>query len=162
MNPLSIGLGIAGLGLEAFGGFNMARISRQESQLSMDEAQQEMAINRQKNLQQHLETQRQFLQTYRTARRQLSLSTAAATAGGAQFGSGVQGAKANVTNTGVNTELGIGQANTIGDTIFGLTNKISQDKIQMASLQGQSASYQGIMSLGGSFLGAMGGFGRGI
>src|SRR6266404_4440835 len=138
MDPVSIGLGLAGLGLSLFGG---------------DEQQ----VQAQKQQQMELEANRAQLQNFRNVQQAQARSVAGATAGGAQFGSGLQGGLAAASDEGGVNALGISQNLEIGRNIFGIDTDISQKRIQIAGLQsrsallgGQAATGQGYQSLGGA------------
>lgn len=179
MDPVSIGLGLAGLGLQLFGGMGQASVAKQQAGISAqiagvsgDVATQEQAINSQKQQQMTLEAQRSSLQNFRNVQQTKAAGLAAATSGGAEFSSSFKGAQASATDQGLYNQEGINQNFQTGTNIFGLNNKISADRIQMASLQsqsallgGQAATDQGLSSLGGALLKAgptIGAFSKGI
>lgn len=152
MEPISIGLGLLGLGMQLFGGAKSAGVSQQQAKVSADIATQEQGINAQKMQQTQLEARRSTLQNFRNAQRLRAQATNAAVSGGAQYGSGLQGATAGITDTATENALGVNQSLAISQNIFGLNNNISNDKIQMAQLGGQQATDQAISSLGGSIM----------
>lgn len=165
-NPVSIGLALGGLGLQLFGGMGQANVASQQAQISAqiagvsgDVATQEQAINQQKQQQMTLEAQRSSLQNFRNVQQTKAAGLASAVSGGAEFSSSFKGAQASATSQGGYNQEGIDQSFQTGTAIFGLNNKISADKIQMANLQsqsallgGQSATDQGLSSLGGALL----------
>jgi hypothetical protein len=150
MDPISIGLGIVGLGTQIFGGLAGASVSKQQSAVSQDIATQEQAINAQKMQQTQLEARRSQLQTYRNAQRLRAQATNAAVGGNAQYGSGLQGGLGGITGAANENVLGVNQALGISQNIFGLNNNISADKIQEAKLGGYAATDQAISAFGGS------------
>lgn len=152
MDPISAGLQIAGLGLQIFGGMSASHVAKQEASVSQDIAKQEQGINAQKQQQMQLEARRSQLQNFRNAQRLRAQATAAATSQGAQFGTGLAGGLAGVDNTARENVLGINQGMQISQNIFGLNQKISSDKMQLATLEGDKAADQGLMSLGGSLM----------
>lgn len=157
MDPLSIGIGIVGLGMSIFGGLSQSSNARQQAAVSSDIAQQEQGINSQKQMQQSLDAQRMQLENFRNAQRQRSLATAAAVNQGSSSGaglksSGLQGGLAGVTDMAAFNSRSITQNSQIANNIFGLTSNISSDKMKLASLGGQAATDQGIMSLGGALI----------
>lgn len=152
MDPISLGLGIVGMGMQLFGGMKASGIAKQQAAVSQDMAQQEQGINNLKQQQMQLESRRGQLQNFRNAQRLRAQATAAAVQGGAQFGSGLQGGIADIENTATENSLGINQASSISSGIFNFNNKISADKMQMASLGGDMASAQALSSLGGSMV----------
>lgn len=152
MDPLTLGLGIAGLGLQLFGGLGQANVSKQQAQVSGNIATQEQNINVQKQMQQTLDAQRMQLQNYRNAQRQRSLATAAAVNQGASQGSGLQGGLAGITDMANFNNRSVNQNTQISNNIFGYTSAINADKTQLAQLGGQAATDQGLASLGGSLI----------
>jgi len=166
MDPISIGLGLAGLGLSLFGGAKQADISKQQAQLSAQVAGvsgqiagDELQVQAQKKQQMELEANRQQLQNFRNVQQARARSLASATTQGAEFGSGLEGGLASASDQGNVNALGINQNLEIGRNIFGIDTDISQKKIQIAGLQSQSAllggkaaTDQGITSLGGALL----------
>lgn len=165
-NPLSIGLGLAGLGLQLFGGLGQADVASQQAKISAQVAGvsgqiagDEQQVQQQKFQQVQLEAERSSLQNFRRTQQIKAQGLAAAVSGGAEFGSGLQGAQGAETAEGLTNALGINQGLQIGQNIFGIDSDISQKRIQIAGLQSQSAllggtaaTDQGIASLGGALL----------
>jgi hypothetical protein len=165
MEPISIGLGIVGLGMQLFGGMGQAAVAKQQAQVSMGIAADEQQVQVQKQQQMQLEAQRQGLQNFRNVQQAQATSLSRATSQGAEFGSGLQGGLAGASNEGFQNALGINQNLEIGKNIFGIDTDISAKRIQMAQLGGQAATYQGEQSLGGAFLKAgpiVGAFGKNL
>jgi hypothetical protein len=179
MDPISVGLGLAGLGMQLFGGLGQASVSKQQAGISAEVATisgqvagDEQKIEAQRQQQMQLEAGRLQLQNFRNVQQAKAQGLAAATAGGAQFGSGLAGAQAGATDQGLYNSLGISQNLAIGQNIFGINSDISQKRIQMAGLQsqsallgGQAATDQGYQSLGGALIKAgptIGAFGKNI
>lgn len=152
MDPISLGLGVVGFGMQLFGGMQSANISKQQAQQSMAIAADEKKINEQKQLQQQLESRRMQMQTLRNVQRQRAQGIAAATNQGASLGSGLQGALAQNTDESIFNMTGINQAQQIQGSIFGINNDISSHKMQLAQLGGDQAEAQGLASLGGSLM----------
>jgi hypothetical protein len=160
MEPVSLALGIGGAAVSAFEGMKSAGISSQISGLSQNEIGLEGQVNNQKYQAMELSSRRQQTETMRNAQRQRSQATAAATSDGAQFGSGLQGGLAGVTDQSLFNAQGVNQNTQIGQSIFGLDAGISNDKSQIAGLQGQQATDQGIASLGGALTSSAGTIGK--
>ena len=152
MDPLTLGVMAAGLGASLFGGISGAGVSKQEAQVSANEAQQEQQINQQKQQQMNLQASRSQLENFRNVQRARAQGLNSAVNQGAQFGSGLAGGQAQATDQGMYNSLGINQNLQIGQTIAGLNNNISNDKIVMAGLGGQAATDAGIASLGGALM----------
>lgn len=165
MDPISAGLSVVGLGIQLFGGMKSSQDAQKAAQLNYGIAQDEQKINEQKNMQMQLEAQRSSLQQFRNIQRLRAQATAAATTQGAQFGSGLQGGLAEVTNEGLFNVQGINQATQFGNTIFGINNDISGKKMQLSQVQSDMASDQALSSLGGALVknsGTIGGLGKDI
>lgn len=165
MNPLSIGLGIVGIGMSIFGGFGAADKASQASQINMQIAGDEQKINNQKRMQMELEANRSQLQNMRNAQRLRAQATAAATNQGATFGSGLYGGLAEITDTENTNRTSINQNLGIGRNIFGLNDDISSRKSQLAQVQGEAATDQAWASLGGALVsnaGTIGNIGQNI
>ncbi|HYT43377.1 MAG TPA: hypothetical protein VEP90_13650 [Methylomirabilota bacterium] len=165
MDPITIGIEAVGLGLSLWGSSQQSGIAKQQAEVSRDIATQEQGINAQRQQQMQLEARRSQLQNFRNAQRLRAQSTNAAVNQGAQFGSGLQGGLAGITDKETENAVGINQGMAISQNIFGLNNKISSDKAQLASLGGDAATAAGYTSLGGSLIKAgptLGGFGKDV
>lgn len=166
MEPISIALGLAGLGMQIFGGLGAADVAKQQAQISAQSAQisgqvagDEMQINAQKQQQVQLEAGREKLQNIRNVQQARARGLATATTGGAQFSSGLAGAQASAESQGGVNELGINQNLSIANNVFGINQDIGNKRIRMAQLGsqsallgGQAATDQGIASLGGALI----------
>jgi len=152
MDPVSAALGIVGLGMQIFGGSAQAGVAKQEAAVSADEAKQEQAINQQKLQAMNLQTRRNNMQQIRQAQLAQATAVSRATSQGAQFGSGLVGGLGEISSEAGNNITANNQALQTGQAIGALNNNISNDKMQMASLGGQSATDQGISSLGGALM----------
>jgi hypothetical protein len=152
MDPLTIGLGIAGIGLQAYGAFSAAGHAKEAAAISKNIAGDEQRINDQKQQQMMLESSRLQLQQFRNIQRLRSQATAAAVNQGAQFGSGLQGGIAQVSDQGTTNLLGINQNREIGSNIYNINSDISAQKMKMADVQSQMATDQAWSSLGGAMV----------
>jgi hypothetical protein len=165
MDPISIGLGLAGLGMQIFGGLGAASVAKQSAQVSADVSGQEQAINVQKYQQMQLDANRSQLQNTRKVQLARAQGLATATGQSAQFGSGLAGGQAAASDQGGVNALGINQNLSIGQNIFSDTSSINADKMKLAELGGTAATDQGIASLGGAVMKAgpvIGGFAKNI
>ncbi len=165
MDPITIALGIAGLGLSLFGGASQAANAKEQAQVSGQIAQDEQKVQAQKQQQVQLEAQRSSLQNFRNIQQAQDQGLSTATSQGAQFGSGLAGGQAAATNEGFQNALGINQGLEISKNIFGIDTDISSKRVQLAQLGGEAATDQGIQSLGGSLLKAgpiIGSFGKNL
>lgn len=154
MDPISLAIGAVGLGMQIFGGIGATEDAQKASQISKDEARQEQGISDQKQQAMEIDARRRGLEQMRQTQQAQSLAISRATNQNAQFGSGLQGGLAEVSNQGNFNLQGINQSLQIGRTIAGLNNNISNDKYQMADVQSDEATNKGIMSLGGSLMSA--------
>jgi hypothetical protein len=150
MDPISLGIQAVGFGLSIFGGLGQSKVAGEIADVSRDKAAHEQQINDIKQQQTVLESQRMQIQNVRNIQRQRALATASATSQGAQFGSGFQGGLADVTNQGLFNMQGVNQALQTSFQIYDQNKYITSDNAHIASLQGQSATDQGISSLGGA------------
>lgn len=152
MDPISLAIGAVGLGMSIFGGMSSAANAGEQAKVSQDEARQEQGINDLKQQAMESDARRQQLEITRQAQRAQSLATSRATSQGAQFGSGLQGGLAQVTDQSAFNMQGINTSLTIGRGINDRNQNISQDKIQMAGLGGAAATDQAISSIGGTLM----------
>lgn len=152
MEPISLGLGVIGLGMQLFGSSASAGVSRQMANVSSGIAADEQQINAQKLQQTQLQARRMQLENMRNVQRLRAQATASAVNQGANFGSGLSGGLGQITSQGTSNALGINQNLQIAQNVFGINNDISGKRMQMAQLQGQMASDQGIASLGQSIM----------
>jgi|SRR5882762_1729372 len=165
MDPITIGLGIAGLGMQLFGGLSAASNAKAQAEQSQAISADEQQVNEQKQQQMQLEASRAQMENFRNAQKARAQGLASATSQGAEFGSGLQGGQAEATDQGLLNSKNISQNLQIGQNIFGIDADISRHKEQLASLGGEAATDQGIASLGGALIKAgpiIGGFGKNI
>ena len=153
-NWIGAGIDAIGLGMQIFGGMGQSKIASQEASVSADEAKQEQVINTLKQQQMSLDAGRKNVQTMRQVQQAQAMNLSRATSQGAQYGSGLAGGQAAAADQGFYNALGVNQNFQIGTGINAANNLISNDKMAMASLQGSSATNQGISSLGGSLISA--------
>lgn len=160
MEPISLGIGLVGLGLQLFGGSKSSSDSKyyagQINDVNQGIAKNEIAISNQKQQQMQIEARRMQLETVRNAQRQRAAGVNAATNQGAQFGSGLQGGEAQNTDQALFNLQGINQNLAFGNTIFGINNDITNQKMQLNNLQTQyqqaSATDASISSIGGALV----------
>jgi len=152
MGPLSLALGAVGLGMQIFGGISSAENAQQQAAVSQDIAKQEQSINTIKQQAMVVQARRTNLESIRNAQVASANATAAATSQNAQYGSGLKGGLAQITDQSLFNMQGVNQAVQTGTQIAGINNNISSDKEQLASLGGTAATDQAITSLGGTLL----------
>lgn len=160
MDPFTLGMDAVGLGFKVAGLFGGMDQAKRSASLSYGIAQDEQKINAQKYQQMLLESHRRQMENFRNIQRQRSMATAAAVNQGAQFGTGLFGGLAQISDQGGVNDLGINQSKEIGTNIFNLNNDISNKKIQQSFAQSNMATDQSLMSLGGSMLQNSGTFGN--
>ncbi len=152
MDPISLGIGIVGLGLQLFGTSKAVDNSRQIAGVNRGIASDEQQINAQKQQAMELSARRMQLENLRNNQRLRAQATNAATNQGAQFGSGLQGGLAQIEDQSLFNMTGVSQNLEIGRNIFGINTDISQKKMQLADLQGQQATNTALTSLGGALV----------
>lgn len=163
MDPISIGLGVVGLGLQLFGGMKTAKASQQNAQLSAGIAQDEQNVNIQKQTAVEASSRRMQMETFRNQQRLRAQATAAATNQGASFGTGLQGGLDQISNQSTLNNQGVNQSLETSHNIFNINSDISNKRIQQAYTQSDAATGQGLSSLGGSLVKAgptIGAFGK--
>lgn len=182
MDPLTIGIGLAGLGMSLFGGAKSSSDSSQIAQQQKELAQQsyginsnisglENQVNDQHQTQMELTSRRASLENFRNTQKAQAQGLTNATNQGAQFGSGMQGGQAEVADQGMFNDLGIKNNLEIGENIFGLNRQISKQKLDLSALQtkyagtigdlqSSLATDQGISSFGKSLSGSASMFGN--
>lgn len=89
-----------------------------------------------------LDNKRAVLETLRDQQRKNALGITTATAQGAQFGSGVQGARAQTSGQTGNNLLGFQQNLEVGQNIFGYNAGITEQRIALGQLQTSYARQQ--------------------
>lgn len=151
-NWVGAAVSAVGLGMSIFGGNEQAEIAEKQAGVSRDIAGQEQGINTEKQKAMEISGRRQQLEVYRNEQRLRAQATNAAVNQGAFYGSGLQGGLAQITDQTIFNGAGINSGLETGRAIAGYNNKISGDKMQLASLGGDAASAQGLTSLGGSIM----------
>lgn len=152
MDPFTIGVAVAGLGMQFFGGLSASSDAHKATEINQGIARDEQGINEQKRTQMEMTARRQQTEVLRNAQRAKSQATAAATNQDTQFGSGLQGGLAQVTDQSAFNLQGINNNLAIGENIFGFNSDISNKKQQLSSVQADQATDQSIMSLGGAMV----------
>lgn len=152
MDPISIGIGVIGLGMSIFGGIGQSEAAEENARLSRDVAKQEQGINDQKQQAMELSARRQQMEITRTAQRARAQAVQNATTQGAQFGTGLQGGLAEITDQSLFNLVGVNSGLETGRNINSYNKLISQDKMGMAQAQSDSATAGGWASLGGALM----------
>jgi len=139
MNPITAVLGIAGLGMQIFGGASAAADQQRAYEIQQKISGVETQVNDQRKQQMNLDSQRQQLEIVRNSQRARSMALNSATNQGAQFGTGLQGGYGQISGQTNTNLLANSQNLEIGNNIFGLNNQISQYKSQLSGVQSDIA-----------------------
>lgn len=154
MDPLSAGLGIAGLGLKIFGGILGSGAADAAYEAQKGIFWQQLAENGQKYNAMLLSSRRQQMDILRNNQRARALALNSATNQGAQYGTGLQGGIGQISGQTENNLLSNSQSLEIGKNMSEITNKISAYNMQISGAQTDMANAQGIASLGGALMSA--------
>lgn len=146
------GAGLAGLGLEIFGAVSGSSAASSSAHSGMAIAGLEQQENAKRQQAMQIVARRQQLQVIRTNQMAQAQARAAATNQGAQFGSGLQGGLSGIEAQSASNLQGINQQLDIGNSIFGLDAKISQQKMAQYQSQSDQATASGIGAIGGALL----------
>jgi hypothetical protein len=150
MDPVTIGLTVAGFATSILGTMSASSDAKQISGYEQQNAGLEMQVNAQRKNAMEIDARRRQLDTVRNAQRSrhAAVATVQGQTGSTQ-GTGLQGAQAQLSGQGNFNLQGINQNLEIGRNIFGLDTSISQNKIAIAGLQGSQGTAQGIAAIGG-------------
>lgn len=161
MEPISLALGIIGLGTSLFGGLSQAHTAHEQAQVSSQIYGLEGQENAVRQHAMEMSSQRSQLETLRTTQRARAMAiNAGASQTGSLQGSGVQGGIAETESQGAWGLQGINNQLSFGRQMFGLDSQISLKRMQLANLGGNMATDQGITSLGGALLNSSPALGR--
>lgn len=145
-----------GTGLSIAGSMKSSAAAKQQSQYSMDIAQQEQKQDQLRAQAMEISAGRQQTEILRNNQRARALALSNATNQGAAYGdsSGIKGGLAQIQGqTNFNLQ-GLSDNLTLGRQMFGLNANISQDRIGIAQAGWQLAQGQGLSSLGSAISGA--------
>ena len=160
MDPISLALGIVGIGTSIFGGLSQAKVAKEQAQVSQNIFNLQEQQNNVRQQAMEVSGRRQQLEIMRNTQRQRAMGVQAAVSQGAQLGSGLVGGEAEIENEGLFGLQGINQNLQTGKQMFSLSNQISKQRANLASLGGQMATDQGISKLGGDIFGSSGKLGN--
>lgn len=155
MDPLTAGIGAAGLALQLYGGISASQKAHQAYGIQTQIAGLEHQANDQRRQAMELSARRQTLELYRTSQRARALAVNNATNQGASYGnsSGLPGGLAQVVDQTMFNVQGVNQNLEIGRNMFGIDDKISQQKLALSGVQSSMMTDQGLSTLGGSIAG---------
>jgi hypothetical protein len=154
MNPLGAGLGIAGLGLELFGGLSAASDARHIADKEMQVAQNQILEDDVRQKAMNLTGQRQMLQDVRDAQARRAGVISASVGSGSQFSSSRAGAASNVLSAAGQNIQGTSENLQFGNQMFTLDQYQDVLKMDIAKLQGKQSSDQGLAAIGSGLMGA--------
>jgi hypothetical protein len=141
---------VVGLGMSILGGTSAASDAKQAAGITSNIAGLEGDLEGQRHTAMELSASRQSLEILRQNQRTRSQAINNATAQGAQKGSGLQGGLAQIEDQGLFNLAGVNQNVEIGDKMFDINKQITNQKQQLAQVQGQQATDQGLATLGGA------------
>lgn len=150
MDPISMTLGLVGLGTSIFGGLMGSSAADQAYNIQKQEAQTEENINAQKEQQMILTSRRSQMENLRNTQRARAQGMNASVNQGAQFGSGTAGGQAQATDQGGVNALGLNQNLQIGKNLFSLDDTLDQEKLALSGVQTTAAQYSAIGNIGSS------------
>lgn len=148
MDPLTLGIGAVGLGMQIFGGVSASQDAQKAYGIQQNITGLDTQVNAQRQQQMVLSNSRQQMENFRNVQRARAQGMNAAVNQGAQFGSGISGGQAQATDQGNFNSLGMNQNLQIGENMFSLDNQISQQKLALSGVQSSMATDQSIAGLG--------------
>lgn len=156
-NPIAIMGGIASLAgsaLSFFGASSASKAQAAEAAVSKEVSENEMLINQQRASLAAQMWKRQSLENFRRTQIARANAIAAGVNQGAGSGafasSGVKGGVAQTEAEGATNQANLDVNQYFSASIFGLTDTISKENIQLAGLGGSAASSLGLSQLGSS------------
>lgn len=154
--PAITALLIGALAVSAVGVGVSAYSAYQQSQAQKAALSQQQQIEAQRQQQMNLEAERQKRAIVRQSLTQRAQAESGAAAGGASYGSGLQGAYGNIEGAANTSELGVNQNKEIGNNIFSLHANQLSDYRDAAGWAGIGSIGGGLTSLGGAVLNNLG------
>lgn len=148
MDPLTLGIGAVGLGMQIFGGVKASQAAQQAYGIQSNITNLDEQVNNQRQQQMTLSAGRQQMENFRNVQRARAQGLNASVNQGAQFGSGMSGGQAQAVDQGGVNNLGITQNLQFGQTMFGLDNQISGQKLALSGVQSSMATDQAISGIG--------------
>jgi len=143
---------VVGFGMSLFGGVSAAEDAKHAADIQSKIAGYEGDLEDQRHKAMELAASRQSMEIIRSNQRSRSLAVNNAVNQGANLGSGLQGGLAQVQDQSLFNLAGVNQNLEIGQAMFGINKQITEQKQQLAQVQGQSATDQGIASMGGTLV----------
>lgn len=156
MDPFSLMMGASSIAMQAFGAFGQSSAASKKADAEKQIAASEMQQDKLRRTGMELDANRKSMENLRNMQRMRAMATNSAVSQGAQFGSGLQGGLAGISGQGGVNQLGINQNLELGEGMFDLNAKISQQKMNIADAGASMAKAQAWSSLGKSLGGSMG------
>lgn len=150
ISMLSTAVSVVGMGVSLFGGASAASDAKQAANIQSNIAGKEGELEGQRHTAMELSARRQSLEIVRNNQRNRAMAVNNAVSQGANLGSGLQGGMAQIEDQGLFNLAGVNQNLQIGEAMFGINQQITQQKQQLAQVQGQQATDQGLASMGGA------------
>lgn len=149
-------LGAASIGMQAYGAFSGASAAKDKANAEKQIASDEMQQDQVRRSGMELDANRKSMEQLRNNQRMRAMATNSAVNQGAQFGSGLQGGLAGISGQSNTNQLGISQNLSLGENMFDLNAKISQQKMNIADASSKMATAQAWSSMGKALGGSMG------
>lgn len=132
MDPISLALGIGGLGLQVAGAYMGAQGASAANEAAIKQIGLEQQGEAVKNQMMHTQLRRQSMEELRKAQRMSALAQNNATTQGAQFGSGLQGGLAQISGQSNTNQETLSLSGMFGDQMFDINRQISQQRVAQA------------------------------
>lgn len=159
MDPISVALGIAGLGLQLGGGILGAQGASAANSAAINQIQLESQAEGVRKQMLHTQIRRQQLEEVRKAQRMMALATNNAVTqggGGAFQSSGIYGGRAQISGQTNTNQQTLNLSQSFGDQMFDLNQQISAQRIAQAQANQQIQFGSGLATLGKGLTGSIG------
>lgn len=152
---------IAGVGLSAFSAVGQANAASRSAELQQEQIAEQQKQEALRKRAMELDARRRQMEVLRNQQRARSIALATSTGQGAGLGgSQLQGAYGQISGQANTQGVGIEQNLDLGRQMFDINANISSNRIAMAGVAGESATYGALGSLGGTLINSMGAVGR--
>jgi hypothetical protein len=159
--PLVAAAAVVGTGLKIAGAIAGSKAAKAQARAAAEIARLEAEVEKQRFQAMKLDSRRRMLQEFRKAQQARSLVLATAQAQGVGRGSSVvPGALSGIMGESGTNILALGQNLEIGENVFALNQKISQQKQAYAKYGGKLAEAQAIGSVGSAITNSLGSIGK--
>jgi hypothetical protein len=159
--PLVAAAAVVSVGAQVFGAAKSSKAAKAQAKAAAEIARLEAEVEKQRFQAMKLDSRRRLLQEFRKAQMAQSMAIATGRAQGVGAGSSVYGgAIGQISGESGTNVLALGQNLEIGENVFALNQKISQQKQAYAKAGGDLATGQAISSVGASITSSLGSIGR--